>query len=305
MSAVDTPCGAPFDLSWLPGALPRRIESGPDSLFALELGQGPAVLLLHGYSCELTHFRYQLLALAEAGLRAIALDLPGHGHSSRPRGEVPAERFIAGALAALDQLGVERAHLVGHSMGGAVALALAARFPARVDRVALLAPCTPGLPLGPSFGLWMERIAPLPLLPRLLLALQGREAFERSLAEAVVDLAPVLAEDGGRWRDYPWAMQNVPGTRRALVGVARPFLRSWASALPALPQLGERGLLVWGREDRVVPFAGAEAVQAATGARRVDLDATGHCAHFEQPERVNAELRAHFGSFVALRTQAD
>jgi pimeloyl-ACP methyl ester carboxylesterase len=291
---VSTPSGLPFDLWWAPEARPHSVRSGPDEVFLLEQGAGPAVLMIPGHTCDLAHFRYQLPALAQAGFRALAFDPPGHGHANRPRGPIPASRFVAAALATLDALQIERAHLVGHSVGGTLALTLAARHPDRVAQVALIGPYHPTLPLGSAFGLWVNTLSRIPGLRSLAMALNTRAGFEAGLGAAIHEPRRVLAVDGGRWLDYGWELFDSPGMRQAIVGSGQFLARSWRELLPELPPLGDRGLVLWGVQDGVVLHAGAEGLARALGSRLVSLEPYGHCCHFEMPERVNAELVQHF-----------
>jgi pimeloyl-ACP methyl ester carboxylesterase len=185
-------------------------------------------------------------------------------------------------------------------MGGAIALAMAARHPTRIDRVALLAPYAPGFPLGREFSLWVNRIARIPLLGKLLLRRQTREQFEASSASAVRDVAELLARDDGQWRDYPWTMFNVRGMRDAWAATARHFTSSWKRALPALPRLGGRALILWGEQDRIVSPAGLAPMAEQVGATPVSLADCGHCPHLEQPDAVNRLLLEHFAATALL-----
>ena len=110
-------------------------------------GDGVPVLLLHGFGADLNSWMFTQPALAE-GRRTFALDLPGHGGSSKDVGAGDAARFTDAVEAALAALEIERVHLVGHSMGGAVAVSLAARRPERVATLTLIAPAG----LGPEIN---------------------------------------------------------------------------------------------------------------------------------------------------------
>jgi pimeloyl-ACP methyl ester carboxylesterase len=281
-----------MDLFWAPEANARELVVGPDRLFMLEQGSGVPVLLLHGYSCELTHFRYQLPFLAKAGFRTIALDLPGHGHADKPRGPYPARRFLDSIVGAMDALGISKAHIVGHSMGATAALALAQHHPERVDKLALIGPYADGMPLGPAFGAWVRVLARIPLVRDLVMGLNNRAGFESSLGAAIHDVKKTLSVDGGRWLDYGWEMFNVPGMRRVYVASAADFISGWRKLLPLPPRLGERALIIWGRHDGITLYEGAPKVVEMTGAKLLTLD-VGHCCHFEAPDAVNAALLAH------------
>jgi pimeloyl-ACP methyl ester carboxylesterase len=287
---VPTPSGVPFDLAAFPGARARTVAVGGDALFVVEQGQGPAVVFLHGYSCDLGHFLGLMAPLAAAGFRAVLVDLPGHGRSSRGPGPYGPERFVAAALGVLDGLGLERAHLVGHSMGAALTLAVLARAPARVDRVLLIGPYLPGLPLGLAFGAWMHGLSQVPGLRQLFFRLnQWRPVYDASL-DTAVHVRTAIDADGGAFRRAGFALLTVPGTREALVDVASHFAAGWKALLPALPRLGERGRVLWGERDAVARAAGADAARAALGCPVEVWPDVGHCVHLEAPERTLSVL---------------
>lgn len=121
----------------VPGARLHVVEAGaPDS------GRTP-IVMLHGLAGQLHHFRYALLDDLARDTRVVALDRPGSGYSTRERGKATTLEQQADAVAAaMDALGMERALLVGHSLGGALSLAIALRHPRKVSALALLAPLT-------------------------------------------------------------------------------------------------------------------------------------------------------------------
>jgi pimeloyl-ACP methyl ester carboxylesterase len=98
-------------------------------------GQGPPVLLVHGWSCDGNDWCYQVPALVEAGFRAISVDLRGHGNSSAPEGRYGPRIFADDLAALLDQLNTGPVVAAGHSMGGATVVALAVEHPAKVRAV--------------------------------------------------------------------------------------------------------------------------------------------------------------------------
>jgi pimeloyl-ACP methyl ester carboxylesterase len=115
----------------------RRLTGDGLSLAVLDEGEGRPVLLLHGFPDSSHVWRHQVPALVDAGMRAIAPDLRGFGESDKPEEveEYALTRSLADMVAVLDALGVERACVVGHDWGAALAWALAAFVPARVERL--------------------------------------------------------------------------------------------------------------------------------------------------------------------------
>ncbi|ODV41808.1 alpha/beta hydrolase [Cupriavidus sp. UYMMa02A] len=112
-------------------------------LHVVERGQGPALLLVHGLSGQLGNFDYGMIEPLARDFRVVAVDRPGSGYSVRTpgaRADLAAQADVLAAL--IDKLGLERPLVVGHSLGGAIALALAAGHPDRVAGLALLAPLT-------------------------------------------------------------------------------------------------------------------------------------------------------------------
>lgn len=118
----------------------RRLAGDGVTLAVLDEGEGTPVLLLHGFPDSSHLWRHQIPALTAAGFRAIAPDLRGFGQSDRPEGveDYRVTRSVADLVAVLDALGLERAHVVGHDWGAAVAWALASFVPERVDRLVAL-----------------------------------------------------------------------------------------------------------------------------------------------------------------------
>jgi pimeloyl-ACP methyl ester carboxylesterase len=119
------------------------VELASARLHVVERGQGPPVLLIHGIAGNLRHFSYGVVERLAAHHRVIAVDRPGCGYSSRSPGAPVSLQAQADTMAELlDTLKIDRAVVVGHSLGGAVALALAQRHPQRVAALALVAPLT-------------------------------------------------------------------------------------------------------------------------------------------------------------------
>jgi pimeloyl-ACP methyl ester carboxylesterase len=241
------------------------------------------LVLLHGFMLSHHSFFPVLPRLAAAG-EVIAIDLPGHGESDRPPPahfgyDAPAFAAVVGEV--LDALELPSVLLLGHSMGGGVALALAAREPARVARLVLIAP--PVYPL------------PIPFEGKLLLAPRvGAFLWKNVLSKA--DIRRVMRRDDVRdpaliteeYLDYYWARFNRAGAREA----------SYAS-LTALARLTNNNadpgrvraptLIVWGEEDRKVPLAQGKRLQRAIAGAR--LDVVPVCGHIPQLERPDELLR--------------
>jgi pyruvate dehydrogenase E2 component (dihydrolipoamide acetyltransferase) len=208
----------------------------------------------------------------------VALDLPGHGGSLKEVGAGDAAFFAAVLDEALAALGIERAHLVGHSMGGAIALALARRSPARLVSLSLIAPAGLGPEINADF------------IDGFVKA-QRRREMQEVLSLLVHDPALVsrqMVEDVLRYK-------RLDGVQAALETVSRvwfPEARQAPDLRPALAALSIPVQIVWGREDRIIPVAHAEMI---TGMLPVHvLDGTGHLPHMEK----SGELNRLIGAFL-------
>ncbi len=254
-----------------PAAAPAMLEGAFGRLRYLEAGSGPGVpvVLLHGLGADLGGWMFTQPALAE-GRRTIALDLPGHGGSDKDVGPGDPARFIDAIADALDRLGIDRAHLVGHSLGGAMAAGLARRQPERVAGLTLIAPAGVAPEINDAFIQGFVQASRRKDVAAVLALLVYHPALvSRSMVEDVLrykrldGVAEAMARIAQVW---------FPGGRQAHLLVAE------AAAS------GVRMQVIWGREDRVIPAAQAEALASA---ERHVLEGAGHMPHMEKAAEVN------------------
>lgn len=239
-------------------------------------GNGPDVVFLHSFPLDRSMWVGQLVAAGAAGRRAILVDLPGFGASPLPAGAAPTMETMAHAvLDTLDALGVARATFVGLSLGGYVALALAALAPERVDDLVLAdtraAADDPATRAGRMLNLALVRdrgAGPLvdKMLPKLL-APDAPEALRASVRAT-------------------GAAQSREAITFALLAMRdRPDRGDVAAAIDA------PALVVVGARDEITPPAEMRALAASMRRARVaELDGAGHLSSLERPEAFNAAL---------------
>lgn len=265
---------------------PRDLEhvtvaAGAHELSAFVLGDGPPVLLLHGLGATKLSWLPLLSPLAER-FRVVAPDLPGHGESSKPRtAYTPA--FYGGVVRRLlDALGEDRAVLVGNSMGGRIALEVAARAPRRVRGLVLLDPAVAGLPF-PYYAQLLRLLPveagalPLPMRRRLVL-LGIRQLF------ADPERLPGNAYQAGAdefvriYRSSRARVALLSSMRGLMADRARPF---WERAR----RTDAPTLIIWGERDRLVPARLGEVLASSMPAAELaTLPGVGHVPQFEAPE---------------------
>ena len=250
---------------------------------------GDVLLLVHGYGGDRNSWLFLQEPLA-ARYQVYALDLPGHGTSAKDVGAGPAGAagpegqagpegplgVLADAVTGvLDALGAERAHLVGHSLGGAVALAVTARNPGRIASLTLIAPSG----FGPEINAGYLRGFADAQTRRELKPVVGQLFADEQLVtrQLVEDLL---------------AYKRLDGVDEALHALADTLLdgdvqRADSAALVAAIGGAMPVTVVWGRADRIIPAAQAESV---AGAVRHLIDGAGHMPHMERPAEVQAAI---------------
>src|SRR4051812_4880760 len=239
-------------------------------------GSGPAVVLIHGITSSSRTWETVLPALAEHHT-VIAPDLLGHGHSAKPRGDYSLGAYASGIRDLLVALGHARATVVGHSLGGGIAMQLAYQFPERVERLVLVN--SGGL--GPEVSL-MLRAATLPgseyVLPLLCAGALHDAARAVGKAFGVIGLKPGADLTG---MAEGFASLTAVDARHAFLHTARSIIDITGQRVSARDRLylteGMPTLIVWGERDPVIPAAHGYAAHAAMPGSRLEMfEGAGH-----------------------------
>ena len=254
------------------GPAPRDIEAGGKRLRVLDFGggEGTPIVFVHGFGGDLNTWMFNQPALAEKR-RVVALDLPGHGGSTKEIAAGDAASLAAAVAEAMAALGIGRAHLVGHSMGGAVALTLAQLRPQSSASLTLIAPAGLGEAIDGA------------LIDGFVRAGRRRE-MQEVLTRLVHDPALVsrqMVEDVLRYK-------RLDGVQAALEKMAAAWFPGGRQALDLRPALGALAVpvqLIWGREDRIIPVAHAEALSGRLPVHIIE--GAGHLPHMEKSGEVN------------------
>lgn len=257
----------------------------------IDAGEGPPVLLLHGLGTSLVTWQRNIGPLVEGGYRVLALDLPGHGDSDKPRSlsydPVNGARLVHQFLRAR---GVAQAAVVGNSAGGLIGGLFGIAHPEQVNRMVLVA----------SGGLgrqvcWYLRIASLPGVGEFLYHSGIHKSIDVSnhiFFQKPAFLSEVLPE--------MHRVRNQPGSRHAAIRAVRSSinffgLRKQLHILQRLSQLSIPLLTVWGAEDQIIPAAHArEVVKAVPSSIVRILPQCGHWPHMEKAEEFNDLLVRFF-----------
>jgi pimeloyl-ACP methyl ester carboxylesterase len=258
-------------------------EAGSDS-------GGPVVVLIHGIASRAQQWHGVMADLGET-CHVIAPDLLGHGESAKPRGDYSLGAHACGVRDLLAALGHDRVSLVGHSLGGGVAMQFAYQFPERVERLALVN--SGGL--GPEVSAWL-RAASLPgselVLPLMTSSYVRRLGgiAGRLLEKAHLSLPPGMAECM-----VSFASLADPATRSAFVHTARSVLDVAGQRVDARDRLYLAAdlplLVVWGGRDAIIPVSHGVSLAEKTPSARLEVFArSGHFPHLTEPQRLAAVL---------------
>jgi len=269
----------------LPGVEHRRVRAGDVELHVTEAGDGPPLLLLHGWPQHFYVWRHVIAPLAAAGHRVVCPDLRGHGWSDAPRGDYRKATLAADVLALLDALGVEQTAVVGHDWGGWTGFLLARGAPDRVSSLLALSIPPPWFRArrGPQtvlFGSY-QLLVSTPVLGQAVL--RNVPGFvERLIRAATVEQSAFSDEDLRRYSD----VLRDPDRAAATTALYRTFLTS---------ELHDRG----DQDPPAVPYrvliGAGDPIRRAVGFGPGDADILPGAGHFlpeEAPEAVLEAIRA-------------
>lgn len=273
-------------------AIVRTVTLHGSDLSYLDSGDEPALLFIHGLLGSRRSWRH-LVDMLDPDYRVLAPDLFGHGASAKPMGDYSLGAHAAALRDLLDHVDVERVTLVGHSLGGGIALQFCYLFPERVDRVVLVSSGGLGREVSP-----LLRSATLPgaewVLPLIAsdLVCESVDAVGRVLRRVGWRPSRMLAEG---WHGF--GSLREADTRRAFLSTARGVIDPGGQTVIAcdhLPLVGDAPtLIVWGSNDRIIPSRhGHAAHRAIPGSRLEIFEQAGHFPHLDQPARFAEVLSA-------------
>lgn len=265
----------------------------------VEVGQGPLVVLLHGFPENWWSWRYQLQPLADAGFRVIAPDLRGYGETDK-HGPYDLDTLADDVCHLIESLGERRAKIVGHDWGGGVAWHLAAKRPEFCERLVVLNCPHPvvmrkKLLSAPSLSQlkksWYFFFFLVPGVPEWLLTRKDAGNLVRTLKASSIDRHHCSPEELRPFRDgiqRPGAAKAMVDWYRTIVGhsLTHPFSQ------PVYDDITAETLLIWGMKDPALGYAdlvpGTERYVP-----RLRVEQVPNCGHFvqsERPEHVNPAL---------------
>jgi pimeloyl-ACP methyl ester carboxylesterase len=274
----------------------HRVTAGGLRTFYLEAGSvtAPKVVLLHGLGATSASFLPTIWELSRDH-HVLAVDLPGFGESDKPVRALDAPYFAGWVTSFLDAMGLDRAHLVGNSMGGRIALEVALSAPDRVNKIALLAPSLAWRRY--RFGAKLVRllrpelaVLPLPMLHRLVVvgirtmfAVPDRVS-DGATAGAADEFVRIFATPRGRIAFF-----------HALREIYLEEPHGGTGFWDRLPTLSRPALFIFGGKDPLVPHRFLRHVARAVPTATCEvLDDCGHVPQFEHPAHTSARIRAFF-----------
>jgi pimeloyl-ACP methyl ester carboxylesterase len=251
----------------------------------VQAGSGPALLLIHGIGDSSETWR-ELIPILARSYTVVAPDLLGHGRSSKPRADYSVAGYANGMRDLLSILGIDRATIVGHSLGGGVAMQFAYQYPERCERVVLDATggvCPEVHPLL-RLAAWPNADLVLPLLQSRPVHALGRLAFH-----ALRSLDHDLGRDANDLLRVFDALPDIT-SRRAFIRTLRSVVDFRGQAVTMLDRcyLAEAlpVLLVWGARDAVIPVEHGRIAHAAMpSSQLVVFERAGHFPHRSEPGR--------------------
>lgn len=262
------------------GPLPEVVVVQDQPLRYLKRGEGQqAAILIHGFGGDLNSWLFNHEELAQR--RAVyALDLPGHGGSSKQVGSGTFNEFAAALELFMDAVGLPKAHLVGHSLGGAVALEFALAHRHRALSLVLIASAGLGPEIDSAYiNGFVTASRRKDLKPHLEKLFADSKLVGRQLVEDVLKYK---------------RLDGVETALRTIVGEFCPGEKQAVVLRERLSQLSIPALVIWGAEDRILPVSHSQGLSA--NVRTEIFSGTGHMVHMEAAPKVNRLIQAFWES---------
>jgi pimeloyl-ACP methyl ester carboxylesterase len=265
------------------------------------VGEGPVIVLIHGITGRSEQWEPAIPHLSP-GHEVLAPDLLGHGESAKPRGDYSLGAYASAVRDTMVALGHERATIVGHSLGGGIAMQFAYQFPERCERLVLVSSGGLGREVHPLLRAstlpGSEYVMPLLLHPKLI---EAGEAVGRMLGFLKLQAGTDLAEVA-----HGFASLGDAQARSAFIETMRAVLDPGGQRVSALDRLylaeAVPSLIVWGANDPIIPADhGRAAHEAMPGSRLELLDGVGHFPQLERPY----EFASLLSEFIAETEPAE
>ena len=278
------PLVRPNRIEWNPSLSPQTIQIKGHTLFYVVKGEGEPLVLIHGYGAGMWVWEKQIDILSRF-YRVYALDLIGHGFSDRPKIAYTPDAYIHFLKDFMDGVGIDKATLIGNSMGGGIAWAMAIFFPERVERLILIN-CVPPDVLdqvrNESFRT-LVAIKDIPLLPYLVIASRNRSSIKWILKECVSNVKLITPEVLNRQyqlskiKRTPWVLYST--FKNAKEGL---------KLKDHLSRIYHPTLFIWGERDLIFPpSVGENLHQTIRGSKLQMIEKSGHIPMWETPDEVN------------------
>lgn len=253
----------------------KFVDLGGHSTHFIEKGDGSPVILIHGFFYDTYMWHKNIDALA-AQFKVYAFDLWGFGYSTREPMDYGFALYARQLLEFMNALGIQRASLIGQSMGGGTIVKFALSQRDRVEKAILVDPAGMPNPL-PLMG----RIAILPLVGELMYGLSGDFLRKLALRSNFIHDPDHITE---AYFENVTRFHKIKGTSEAMLTILRKqFFDTLLNEIIAYSAMNVPTLIVWGREDRSIPVERAQAMHSIVNGSRLALfDHAGHCPHDEQ-----------------------
>ena len=281
------PLVRPARIDWNPSLPPQTIQIKGHTIFYTVKGEGKPLVLIHGYGAGIWVWEKQIEALSQC-FRVYALDVIGHGFSDRPKIPYTPEAYVHFLKDFMDGVCIERATLIGNSMGGGMAWAMATFYPERVDRLILI-DCVPPDVLAQVKNESLRTliaIRDIPFLPYLVISARSKSSMRWVLVECVSDVKLITPEVVKR----QYQLTRIKGTTWVLYST----FKHAEEALTLKDQFSlihHPTLFIWGEKDIVFPpDVGITLHQAIAGSKFRVIEKSGHIPMWETPDEVNRAI---------------